>query len=351
MKSKLSIALLLILSLILTAFAVPVGAAQVESTMILATTTSTQDSGLLDVLIPVFEKKYNTKVKVIAVGSGQAMEMGKKGDADVLLVHSRAAEDEFMDKGFGSERRDVMHNVFLIVGPGNDPAKISGMNDAAAAFKKISEKKAKFISRGDQSGTHKKEQDVWKKSKITPAGSWYIEAGQGMGDTLMMANEMNAYTLADEATYLTWKNKTDLHDMVMGDKFLFNPYGVITVNPKKFPAVHSKVAQAFDDFITGIDGQSVINDFGRVKYGKNLFVPDAIPASKLTLKTTPAAAPAQYTVSAAKASIYTGASQKSKVVAVIKKGTKVEVTGTQGAFYKVKYKGKTAFVLKTAVKK
>ncbi|MGE5416380.1 MAG: substrate-binding domain-containing protein [Acidobacteriota bacterium] len=360
MKRNAAKVLLLIFGLSLLLMSViPVTAGQVESSMILATTTSTQDSGLLDVLIPVFEKKYKTSVKVIAVGSGQAMTMGKSGDADVLLVHSRKAEDEFMSGGFGSLRKDVMHNAFLVVGPASDPAKVNGMTDVIAAFKKISEAKAKFISRGDKSGTDTKEKDIWKKAEIIPAKSWYVESGQGMGETLTMANEMNAYTLADEATYLSWKDKVDLKEVVKGDKLLANPYGVIVVNPEKFPKVHIIGAKAFADFVTNKEGQLIIYNFGRDKYGRSLFVPDAVPIEKLlekpkpapVVKPAPAFIPGIYAVANTKAKIYAGASLTSKVTAVVKSGTKVEVTGAQGVFYKIKYKGKTVFILKTAVKK
>lgn len=275
MRNRLPLALLLIIALLIGIAPATMGAAKVESTMTLATTTSTQDSGLLDYLIPIFEKDYNTKVKVIAVGSGQAMEMGKKGDADVLLVHSRAAEDAFVKSGYGLPRHDVMYNQFLIVGPKSDPAKIKGMTDVKAAFKKIATAKKKFVSRGDNSGTNTKELSIWTALKVTPGGRWYIESGQGMGDTLMMANEMNAYTLTDEATYLTWQKKTGLKEMVRGDKLLLNPYGVIAVNPAKYPNIHKNAANAFIEFMTGKKGQSLIGGFGKEKYGKSLFVPDA----------------------------------------------------------------------------
>lgn len=282
-KFKISLAMLAICLMFVSLLPVNVIAAdEVESTLTLATTTSTQDSGLLDVLVPAFEKEYNTKVKVIAVGSGQAMEMGKKGDADVLLVHSRAAEDKFVADGYGINRKDVMHNEFLIVGPASDPAKIKGMTNATEAFKKIAAASSKFVSRADKSGTHVKEQGIWTKAGIKPALPWYIEAGKGMGDTLMMAGEMNAYTLVDEATWLTWRTKSeikDLKEILQGDKILFNPYGVIQVNPAKYPSIHKNAAKAFSDYITGAKGQAIIASFGKEKYGKGLFTPDAAAAS------------------------------------------------------------------------
>lgn len=253
---------------------------KLESTLTLATTTSTQDSGLLDYLLPVFEKDYKTKVKVIAVGSGQAMELGKKGDADVLLVHSRKAEDEFIAQGWGINRQDVMHNQFLIVGPAADPAQIKGMNDAVAAFKKIAASKSKFISRADKSGTHTKELGIWTKANLVPDQPWYIESGQGMGETLKMADELQAYTLTDDATFLALQDKTGLAELVAGSRDLANPYGVIAVNPAKHASVHKNAATAFIDFITGEKGQGLIAGFGKEKYGRNLFTPDAIPGAK-----------------------------------------------------------------------
>ncbi|MDD3268350.1 MAG: substrate-binding domain-containing protein [Syntrophomonadaceae bacterium] len=284
-RFKISLAMLAICLMFVSLLPVNVLAADaVESTLTLATTTSTQDSGLLDVLVPAFEKEYNTKVKVIAVGSGAAMELGQKGDADVLLVHSRAAEDKFIADGYGINRKDVMHNEFLVVGPASDPAKIKGMTDVTAAFKKIAEAKSKFVSRGDKSGTNTKELGIWKKTGLKTALPWYIEAGKGMGDTILMAGEMNAYTLVDEATWMTWKSKTELKDMVQGDKILFNPYGVIQVNPAKYPTIHKNAAKAFSDFITGAKGQAMIASFGKEKYGKALFTPDAITAPVISEK-------------------------------------------------------------------
>lgn len=243
--------------------------------LILATTTSTQDSGLLDALLPEFEKKTGYKVKVIAVGSGEAMTMGEKGDADVLLVHSRKAEDAFMASGFGSDRKDVMYNDFVIIGPEADPAAIKGTTDAVAAFAKIAETQSPFISRGDKSGTHTKELGIWEKAAITPAGDWYKVAGLGMGETFRMANEMKAYTLIDRATYLAQKDQYQLIIVVEGDKNLFNPYGVIQVNAEKHPNINKDGAKAFAEWITGTEGQKMIGEFGKEKWGQPLFTPSA----------------------------------------------------------------------------
>lgn len=249
---------------------------KMESDMVLATTTSTQDTGLLDVLVPAFEKKYGVTVKTVAVGSGAAMDMGKKGDADVLLVHSRAAEDEFITSGFGINRKDVMYNEFYLVGPKADPAGVATTKTAADAFKKIAADKATFISRADKSGTHAKELTVWKKAALTPTGktdTWYIEAGQGMGATLTMADEMKAYTLVDSGTWFAYMDKVGLKIVSQGDATLFNPYGVIEVNPVKYPNIHQHAAAAFSDFITSEEGQKIIKDYK--KNGQQLFVPDA----------------------------------------------------------------------------
>lgn len=242
-----------------------------EKEITLATTTSTQDSGLLDVLIPAFEKKFDNKVKVkvVAVGTGQAIQLGKDGNADVLLVHSRKSEDQFIAEGFGVNAWDVMYNQFFVVGPKNDPAKIASAKDSVEAFTKIANSKAKFISRGDDSGTHKKELTLWEKANVKPAGSWYVSSGQGMGETLRMAEETGGYTLVDEATYLT--NKTDLEVLFKGDKGLFNPYGVILVKSTQKPNASNELIK----FLVSPEGQKVIADFGKDKYGKSIFVPDA----------------------------------------------------------------------------
>ena len=242
--------------------------------LILATTTSTQDSGLLDYILPDFEQKYNVKVDVVAVGTGQALQLGASGDADVELVHARSQEDAFVAAGDGTARYDVMYNDFIIVGPSNDPAGIKGMTSAADAFKKIADAKATFVSRGDNSGTNTKENAIWKAAGITPEGDWYISAGQGMGEVLTMTDEMGAYTLSDRATYaarLAQGMKLDI--LVEGDPILFNPYGVIPVNPDKHPNVNAKMGQAFADWITSLDTQTLIASF-KIN-GQQMFTPDS----------------------------------------------------------------------------
>jgi tungstate transport system substrate-binding protein len=246
-----------------------------EEAIILATTTSTQDSGLLDVLVPAFEEPTGFSMKVIAVGSGQAMTMGADCNADVLLVHSPTAEEEFMAAGSGVDRRLVMHNDFVIVGPAADPAGIEGMASASEAFAKIAEAEATFISRGDKSGTHAKELGIWKEAGITPEGAWYLESGQGMGATLTISSEKAAYTLTDRATYLATKDNLALDILVEGDAALLNIYHVISVNPEKCEAANAVGATAWADFITSPEGQEMIGEFGVEEYGEPLFVPDA----------------------------------------------------------------------------
>lgn len=273
MKKICWIVLLLILLISTTLFA---GCAKNNEnrTLTLATTTSTEDSGLLDELVPAFTKKTGIKVKVVAVGSGQALELGSKGDADVLLVHSPASELEFMAKGYGVSRKSVMHNYFVIVGPVSDPAKIKNQS-AVEAFKIIADKKAAFVSRGDESGTNKKELAIWEKAGIQPKGSWYKESGQGMGETLTTANQLKAYTISDEATFLTMKDKLQLSALVAGGKDLANPYTVITVSRKKYQKVHYQEAVDFSNYVVSSEGQKLIGNFGKAKYGKSIFVPDA----------------------------------------------------------------------------
>lgn len=245
--------------------------------IILATTTSTYDSGLLDELIPAFEEETTYKVKPIAVGTGEAIAMGERGEADVILVHSREEEDRFAEEGYGTERRDVMHNDFVIIGPEDDPSAISGLT-AVEAYITISANEASFVSRGDDSGTNKKEIAVWEETGITPQGDWYIESGQGMGETLRIADEKQAYTMTDRGTYLVQQNNLSLVVLVEGDEILFNPYGVIPVNPEKHKDIdiNYEGAQAFVEFITGEKGQAIIKKFGVAEYGQPLFYPDVI---------------------------------------------------------------------------
>jgi len=251
-------------------------AAEAEKSIILATTTSTQDSGLLDLLIPAFEKKSGYFVKTIAVGSGQAMMMGEKGEADVLLVHSPAAEEKFVADGFGINRRLVMHNDFIVVGPAGDSAKIKTAPSTAEAFKSISGAKALFLSRGDNSGTHAKEKGIWKTAQINPEGQpWYQQTGLGMGQTLNVAAEKKGYTLADRGTYLAVKKNLNLEILKEGDAILLNIYHVIEVNPAKWPKVNSPGAKAFADFMVSAETQGTIRTFGVDKYGAPLFFPDA----------------------------------------------------------------------------
>ena len=253
-------------------------AAPAAPNLILATTTSTQDSGLLDVLIPLFQQQTGYTVKVVAVGTGQALQMGQQGNADVLLVHAPSSEKTYMDGGFGKDRFLVMHNDFIIVGPSADPAAIRGDTDAVDAFKKIASSGSTFISRGDHSGTNTKELAIWKSAALDPAGTkpaWYVESGQGMGATLTIASEKAAYTLTDRATYLANKANLQLDLLVEKDSSLLNVYHVITVNPDKWPKVNYDGALAFAKWITSPATQDVIGKFGVDKYGQPLFVPDA----------------------------------------------------------------------------
>jgi len=241
--------------------------------VILATTTSTQDSGLLDVLIPAFEKKTGYKIKTIAVGSGQAIAMGEKGEADVLLTHAPDAEKKVVEAGAVINRRLVMHNDFVIIGPADDPAGIKG-KPAMEAMKAIAGGQALFVSRGDNSGTHQLEKKLWKQAGVTPSGTWYQEAGTGMGQTLNIANEKQGYIITDRATYLAQKKNLDLLILVEGDAKLLNIYHVMEVNPAKFAKVNSAGAKAFADFLLSVEGQGISAAFGKDKYGQPLFFAD-----------------------------------------------------------------------------
>lgn len=253
-----------------------VNAAPVQKNIILATTTSTQDSGLLDVLIPVFEKDTGYMVKTISVGSGQAMKMGEKGEADVLLVHSPDAEKKFVEQGFGIDRRLVMHNDFVIVGPASDPAKIKGDKSAKEALKKMAASGALFLSRGDNSGTHALEKKLWKATGLNPEGQkWYQQTGLGMGATLNVTAEKKGYTITDRGTYLSLKKTLGLVVLVEGDASLLNIYHVMEVNPAKWPKVNFEGAKAFADFMVSKKTQDIIKTFGVKKFGSPLFFPDA----------------------------------------------------------------------------
>ena len=245
-------------------------------TIILATTTSTQDSGLLDVLLPIFEKETGYFVKTIAVGSGQAMAMGQKGEADVLLVHSPEAEKKFMAEGYGINRRPVMHNDFIIVGPPGDPAKIKGEKSSVESFKKIASARVLFLSRGDNSGTYAKEKAIWEAAGINPEGEkWHQETGLGMGQTLSVASEKKGTTLTDRGTYLALKKNLGLDILVEGDAVLLNIYHVIEVNPAKWPRVNNPGAKSFSGFMVSKETQGFIKTFGVDKFGSPLFFPDA----------------------------------------------------------------------------
>jgi tungstate transport system substrate-binding protein len=243
--------------------------------LILATTTSTQDSGLLDVLVPAFGNEADRQVKTVAVGSGEAIELGSRGEADVLLVHSPDDEEEFMASGKGGTRRLVMHNDFVVVGPPDDPAGIRGMSSTAALERIAQNAEAPFISRGDDSGTHALELKLWDEAGMRPAGSWYQETGQGMGATLRIADQKRAYTVADRGTYLSTEDSTDLDVLVTGEPRLLNVYHVIDVDPGAGPRVNAAGGRAFADWIVSPAAQRMIGAFGRKEFGRPLFVPDA----------------------------------------------------------------------------
>ena len=251
---------------------------QEQTSLILATTTSTENSGLLTYILPDFEAAYNARVDVIAVGTGQALKMGEDGNADVLLVHARAREDAFMEAKHGVRREDVMYNDFVIVGPEGDPAGIAGMTEVTKAMAKIAKAKAIFVSRGDDSGTHTKEKALWETAGVEPSDDWYVSAGQGMGAVLTMADEQQAYTLSDRATYLARTLEgTELQILVEGDPTLLNPYGVIAVNPDKSARIHADLANQFIDWLISEPTQAKIGEFGVAEFGSPLFTPDSAP--------------------------------------------------------------------------
>lgn len=246
-----------------------------RTVLILATTTSTQDTGLLDAWIPMFEEECPYAVKVIAAGSGQAMEMGRNGECDVMLVHSPEDEERMVEEGLAINRRPVMHNDFVIVGPPEDPAGVRGAEGAPEAMRRIAGARAGFVSRGDRSGTHIKELALWEEAGLAPSGPWYMESGKGMGDTLRIASQERAYTLADRGTFLKLKGDLDLVVLLEGDPSLSNYYHILEVNPERWPDVNHAGARAFSDFVTGRKAQEFLKDFGAEEYGEPLFFPDA----------------------------------------------------------------------------
>jgi tungstate transport system substrate-binding protein len=257
------------------------GETEYAESIILATTTSTYDSGLLDVLLPVFKDKYDITVDVISVGTGQAIEIGERGDCDLILVHSRALEDKFVEEGYGTQRWDVMYNDFVFLGPVGDPAELKEIDDLSTALEKMvahmESEDLDFTSRGDNSGTHVKEQKLWEAAGIeAEEQDWYLSLGQGMGDTLIATNEMQCYTMTDRGTYLAMKdNLPNLEIVFEGDDNLFNPYGIIPVNPEKHPTVHFDEAMLLVEFMISDEIQTMIGEFGADTFGQPLFFPDA----------------------------------------------------------------------------
>lgn len=250
---------------------------QAKGSILLSTTTSTDDSGLLGAILPEFTKDTGYDVKVVAVGTGQALQMGRDGDADVLLVHAKASEEEFVAEGHGIERFDVMYNDFVLLGPKDDSLKLKDEagSDIVEALSIISKSGKSFVSRADDSGTHKMELNLWKDANIEPEGNWYVEAGQGMGAVIQMTNEMLGYTMSDRATYLSMMNELDLEIVVEGDTKLFNQYGVIAVKPEKNDKINADGAQAFVDWMISDKGQKLIGEYGKDTFGQPLFIPNA----------------------------------------------------------------------------
>lgn len=241
--------------------------------LVLATTTSVRDAGLLDVLLPGFERESKRRVKVVAVGSGQAMALGRRGEADILILHDPPGEEAFVREGYGVERAPLMYNEFVLAGPVSDPAGVRAVKDAASGLAAIAAAGAKFVSRGDRSGTHVKELGLWRRAGVKPEGNWYLESGQGMGATLQIANELQAYVLADIGTFLAYRYRLDLAILLSGDTALFNPYHVVLANPEKFPWVDSEGARALKEYLLSERAQQVIEAFGKDRFGRSLFHP------------------------------------------------------------------------------
>ena len=270
---RVSVLICAVVSLVLTGSVCNARAS--SKTVILTTTTSTQDSGLLDVLVPMFEKQTGYSVKTVSVGTGQALALGGRGEADVVLVHAPETEKKYLAEGSMINRRLVMHNDFIIVGPAADPARIRGIRKATDAFHRIAGAKATFVSRGDNSGTNILEKKLWKQAGIEPEGNWYLQSGQGMGQTLGIAFEKLAYTLTDRGTYLAFKKRVTLEILVERDRPLLNIYSVMEVNPSRFPKFNASGGKAFADFMVSAESQAVIKTFGVEKFGEPLFFPDA----------------------------------------------------------------------------
>jgi tungstate transport system substrate-binding protein len=281
----LTLALVMVFSALVIAGPDSIAAQGQRSPVILSTTTSTQDSGLLDTLVPMFERQSGYAIKTIAVGTGQALALAARGEADVVLVHAPALEKKFVEEGKMRNRRLVMYNDFVIIGPENDPARIKGMTFAAQAMKAIAQTGSRFVSRGDNSGTHILEKSLWKAAGVQPAAPWYIESGQGMGMTLGVADDRNAYTITDRGTYLAFQKRLRLPILVQGDKPLLNVYSVMEVNPANGSKINVEGGKAFADFMLAPETQSVIKAFGVDKYGQALFVPIAgTPEDKVGVK-------------------------------------------------------------------
>jgi tungstate transport system substrate-binding protein len=261
----------LVLAVLLGVVAAAGCASRPVPSLTLATTTSTQDSGLLDVLVPLFKSQTGIEIKVVAVGTGQALQLGRRGDADVLLVHDPAAEQKFMAEGFGAVRQEVMYNDFLLVGPPADSAGVKGEPSIREAFTRIARAGAPFVSRGDESGTHQKERAVWRQAGIEPQGAWYLQAGAGMAQVLRIADQKRAYTLTDRGTFVTQRQGLDLVGLSEGDPLLRNQYSVIVVNPAKHPGVHEQAARQFAAFLAAPATRKVIADFGKDRFGQQLF--------------------------------------------------------------------------------
>jgi tungstate transport system substrate-binding protein len=249
------------------------GCSQPGPSVTLATTTSAQDSGLLDVLVPRFRGETGVEIRVVAAGTGQALELARRGDADVLLVHDPDAEEQFMAEGHGTLRREVMYNDFVLMGPEADPAHVRGLASIAEAFTRIARAGSPFVSRGDESGTHQKERQIWGRARIEPQGHWYVRAGTGMGAVLRMAGEKRAYTLSDRGTYIAQRKGLDLTILSQGDPLLVNQYHVIVVNPQAHPGVREKLARQFADYLVAPDTQMLIAEFVKDRYGQPLFFP------------------------------------------------------------------------------